>query len=248
MCSIVLRIAAEGVFIGANRDELLARPWEAPAEFWPGVIGGRDSLAGGTWLGVNRHGVMAAVLNRTGTLGPAVGKRSRGELPLLALQEPCAADAAARFAALDAGLYRSFNLVVADAGGGFLVCGLEGGQPVIAPLASGVTMITSGAPNDVAMPRIARHLPRFRDTDFSGWGELLADESGAWDEALNIPERDGFGTVCSSLISITNAGLDWKFCGGRPGTAAFEKVGFCFSAGSGCEEFVDAGLRRHDGG
>ena len=63
MCSIVLRIGADGVFIGANRDEMVERAWDAPGEFWPGVIAGRDRLAGGTWLGMNRHGVVAAVLN-----------------------------------------------------------------------------------------------------------------------------------------------------------------------------------------
>ena len=88
MCSIILRMGPDGVSIGANRDEMLARRWEPPAEYWPGVIGGRDVLGGGTWMAINRHGVMAAVLNRHGSLGPAAGKRSRGELPLLALREP----------------------------------------------------------------------------------------------------------------------------------------------------------------
>ena len=54
-------------------------------------------------MGVNRHGVVAAVLNRPGSLGPAPGKRSRGELPLLALEHDLAAAAAAAIAALDAG-------------------------------------------------------------------------------------------------------------------------------------------------
>ena len=90
MCSIILRICETGVLIGANRDEMLARAWDAPAEYWPefpGVVAGRDRTAGGTWLGINRHGMVAAVLNRQGTLGPAAGKKSRGELPLLALAE-----------------------------------------------------------------------------------------------------------------------------------------------------------------
>ena len=47
-------------------------------------------------MALNRHGVMAAVLNRHGSLGPAPGKRSRGELPLLALRETSAKAAAER--------------------------------------------------------------------------------------------------------------------------------------------------------
>jgi hypothetical protein len=212
MCSIILRIGEAGVWIGANRDEMLARAWDKPAEFWPGIIAGRDRLGGGTWLGLNRHGVVAAVLNRTGTLGPAAGKRSRGELPLLALEHAGAREAVAALGTLDCEQYRSFNLVVADADVGFLLRGLEAGGPDVATLQAGVTMITSGEPNDVAMPRIARHLPKFEAAGFEDWGPLLADESGAWETALNIPARNGFGTVCSSLIALPKGDRpEWWF-------------------------------------
>src|ERR1700741_2045410 len=103
MCSIILRTGADGVLVGANRDEMVARSWEGPAEYWPGLIGGRDILGGGTWMALNRHGVMAAVLNRHGRLRPGPGKRRRGELPLLALGETSAKAAAERLSRLDAG-------------------------------------------------------------------------------------------------------------------------------------------------
>jgi len=32
------------VYIAANRDEMIMRPWATPAEFWPGIIGGRDEV------------------------------------------------------------------------------------------------------------------------------------------------------------------------------------------------------------
>ncbi|GLR68017.1 hypothetical protein GCM10010909_26980 [Acidocella aquatica] len=226
MCSIILRIDAQGVFIGANRDEMVERAWEPPGEFWPGVIAGRDRLAGGTWLGMNRHGVVAAVLNRTGTLGPAAGKRSRGELPVMALGEASASAAAQVLAGLDAGAYRPFNLVVADAAGAFLLRGLGEGKPDVARLGEGVTMITSGEPNDVAHPRIARHLPRFSAAAFEDWAALLADAAGDWETTLNIPEKDGFGTVCSSLIALPcpPGKPEWWFAAGRPDAVGFVAV------------------------
>ena len=202
MCTIILKITPDGVWIGANRDERVDRPWEMPAEYWPGIVAGRDVSGGGTWLGVNRHGVAAAVLNRTGTLGPAPGKNSRGELPLMALGETSAAAAVERLRGLDTGMYRSFNLVAADATGAFLLRGLEAGPPEVSVLAEGVTMITSGEPNDALLPRIARHLPKFAAAGFEDWGKLLGDGAGDWERTLNIPERDGFGTVCSSLIAL----------------------------------------------
>ena len=60
----------------------------APARHWPErhhVIAGLDEEAGGTWLALGDDGVVAAILNRYGSLGPAPGKRSRGELPLEAV-------------------------------------------------------------------------------------------------------------------------------------------------------------------
>jgi hypothetical protein len=224
MCSIILRVSPTGVEIAANRDEMIDRPWDAPAEHWPGIIGGRDRLAGGTWLGLNRHGVVAALLNRHGSLGPAPGKRSRGELPLAMLAHRSAAAAAEAAAALDAGLYRSFNLVIADGTGAYLARGLEAGPVACAPLPEAVTMITAGEPNDLASPRIARHLPRFAAAPFTDWGTLLGDSEGE-DSALDIAPRHGFGTVCACLLSLPRAGrARFLFAAGRPSQTNFTEI------------------------
>ena len=120
MCTLVL-LRRPGhdwpLLLAANRDEMLSRPWRPPGRHWPDrpeVVAGQDELAGGSWLGINDHGVVAAVLNRRGSLGPAAGKRSRGELVLDALDFEDAASAAAALADLDPDAYRPFNLIVAD--------------------------------------------------------------------------------------------------------------------------------------
>ena len=120
MCTVVL-LRRPGspwpLLLAANRDELRSRPWRPPGRHWPDrpeVVAGLDEEAGGSWLGINDHGVVAAVLNRVGTLGPAAGKRSRGELVLEALDHADAAAAAAALADLDPAAYRPFNLIVAD--------------------------------------------------------------------------------------------------------------------------------------
>src|SRR5580692_6034265 len=119
MCTVVILARPNHAYplhLAANRDEMLARAWDPPAAYWPeqpDVIAGRDRSGGGTWMGINGAGVIAAVLNRPGSLGPAAGKRSRGELPLLALREGSARAAAEAIAGLDAGLWRSFNMVLA---------------------------------------------------------------------------------------------------------------------------------------
>jgi hypothetical protein len=227
MCSIILSITENGVFAAANRDEMVDRPWEAPAEYWPGICGGRDVLAGGTWLALNHHGVLAAVLNRQGTLGPAPGKRSRGELPLLALRQASAAAAAKTIGALDAALYRAFNMVLADAEGAFFIRGLEHGHPEILHLFPGVHMVTAGEPDDFTRPRIAKHLPRFAAAPTAQWSALLADKSGPREVQLNVvaAEHGGFGTVCASLVTLPRGGTaTHDFAAGPPDISPFKRI------------------------
>jgi uncharacterized protein with NRDE domain len=228
MCSIILRITAAGILIGANRDERIDRAWDPPAPYWPeypGIIAGRDRIAGGTWLALNQHGMMAAILNRHGTLGPAAGKRSRGELPLLALAETSLDAAAAKIRSLDAGAYRSFNFVIADAASAMLFRGLEAGAPEMQILDPGTWMITSGEPNERSLPRIARHLPKFETAPAAAWPALLADNSPPAESALNISPDDGFATVSSAVITLSKTALPvWLFASGPPDIAAFEPV------------------------
>jgi hypothetical protein len=229
MCTIILRITEAGILIGANRDENLSRAWLPPARHWPdlpNLIAGKDLSGGGTWMGLNGSFVMAAVLNREGTLGPAPGKRSRGELPLIALLEPTAATATAKITALDASLYRSFNLVIADATGAFFIRGLEHGQPEASPLGQNTWMITSGEPNDLRLPRIARHLPKFRTAGAENWPALLADNTPPANSALNIPPDDkNFGTVCSAVLNLPKTGApSWLFSPGPADRADYQII------------------------
>ncbi|HME25792.1 MAG TPA: NRDE family protein [Acetobacteraceae bacterium] len=237
MCTVVLLIRpghAWPLVLAANRDEMLDRPWDPPAAHWPdqpNVIAGRDRSAGGTWMGVNRDGVAAAVLNRPGSLGPAAGKRSRGELPLLALVHSAADAAAAAIATLDARGWRSFNLVLADRTGAIFVRGLGHGHPQVQPLAPGLHMVTAHDPDDPESPRVARHLARFSSAappepgDWRAWQEILADRTGEPGGQINVVPRGGFGTVCSSLLAIPQAGpLVWLFAAGPPHVAPFSPV------------------------
>jgi hypothetical protein len=237
VCTVVLLIRPDHAWpliLAANRDEMLDRAWDPPAAHWPGqpgVVAGRDRSGGGTWMGVNHHGVVAAVLNRQGSLGPAAGKRSRGELPLLALAHPTAVEAAAAIAAQDAGAWRSFNLVLADRTGAVFVRGLGHGHAEVQPFAPGLHMVTAHDPDDPDSPRVARHLARFRAAqppepgDWQAWQTSLADRSGPSGEQINVVPRAGFGTVCSSLLALPAAGPPiWQFAPGAPHAAPFQPL------------------------
>ena len=237
MCTLTILIRPGHdwpLILAANRDERLDRTWDKPAAWWPGrpgVIAGRDHSGGGTWMGVNAKGVVAAVLNRQGSLGPAPGKRSRGELPLLALEYATAADAALAITALDAGRWRGFNLVLADARGAIFVRGAGHGKPHAEPLSPGTHMVTAHDPDDPESPRVARHLERFAAAtppspgDWRAWMGIVSDRSGDAGEQINVEPRAGFGTVCSSLLALPANGLPlWLFAAGPPHEAVFQPV------------------------
>jgi len=238
VCTVVLLLRpghSWPVLIAANRDERLDRPWDAPGAYWPrqpGVVAGRDRLGGGAWMAM-RDGLVAAVLNRPGSLGPAPGKLSRGGLPLMAVGHGSAAAAADAMLVLDGAAYRSFNMVLADRHSAHFVRSLGHSRPEGWALPPGLHMVTAHDPNDLDSPRTRMHLPRFAAAaapdpargDWAAWHALLADRSGAHEAALNVPPRDGFGTVCSSLVGLPAEGAPvWLFAAGPPDQAAFEPL------------------------
>lgn len=180
-------------------------------------------------MAVGPSGVVAAVLNRPGSLGPAAGLRSRGELPLLAANAADAGAGAAVIAALPAAGWRPFNMVIADRTAAFFLRGTGAERADLVRLDTGVTMVTAHDPNDLASPRTVRHLPRFQATaapeadDWAAWAALLADDSMAVSVAdtLRVPPTDGFGTVSSSLLSLDATGRwRWRFAAVQPGSPA----------------------------
>ncbi len=241
MCTVVVSIhssPAWPLLLAANRDEKLDRASRPPGRHWrdqPEVLGGLDVLAGGTWLAINGSGVVSAVLNRLGSLGPAPGKRSRGELPLMALRHSTAADGALAIAGLDAGQWRSFNLIVGDAQDTYYLRGTGQGKVFVQRMSAGVHIITARDPDDAGSPRVARNLPRFKAApppnppDWSNWAELLRDATPPIDAAINITPFAGFGTVSSALVAV-----------GRNGAPVF----LATDAAPHLSPFVDVGLPK----
>lgn len=95
MCLVAVAWRAHARFplvLAGNRDEFHARP-TAPAAWWEDaahVLGGRDLVAGGSWLAVSRAGRLAVVVNdprrppgpdRTASRGHLVRDFVAGEKP-----------------------------------------------------------------------------------------------------------------------------------------------------------------------
>ena len=151
MCTAILGLEPDGtVLLAGVRDELISRAWQPPARHWPnrpGLIGGRDLQAGGTWLAVAPDARrVACVLNGRGRMAPAPTRRTRGELPLSA-----AADG--KLARTDLADLDPFRLLVAEPGRA-LLSSWNGGQLAEQDLGLGLHMVVnSGLASDPAVTR-----------------------------------------------------------------------------------------------
>lgn len=248
MCSVIILRRPDHpwpLLLAANRDELWSRVSRPPGRHWhdrPELVAGLDEEAGGSWLGLNDWGVLATVLNREGTLGPAALKRSRGELVLDALDHADAKEAAEALRHVDGSAFRPFNLILADNRDAFwLRHEAEGDRVVVVPLPVGLSMIASRDLNDPSTPRIARYRHLFECSaipdpdkgpagDWSDWELLLGARAGKGQEpreAMCVVTDGDYGTVSSSLVALpADAGRRpiWLHAEGRPGETPFYPV------------------------
>lgn len=248
MCTLVILWRPDHdwpLLLAGNRDEMAARPSVQPARHWParpGVIGGLDRLGGGTWLGLNDRAMVASVMNREGTLGPAPDKRSRGELVLEILDHHDADSAARWLSTLAVERFRAFNLFVADAQSAYWASGdaESSALPVVRAMPPGLHMLSARELDDLSVPRIRSMLPKFLVAgtpdppagDWDEWVELLrqrgySERHGPY-AAMNVDLPNGFCTRSSHLLALpqTDSGRDAVFlhADGAPDRALYLPV------------------------
>lgn len=166
MCLLIMLAQTHPDFpliVAANRDEQFDRPavpMTVLHEAGPRVLGGRDELAGGTWLAVNEAGVVAALTNRPTTGGRDATKRSRGELPMMLASHTSAAAAVEAFGSkVSAQDYNPAWLLVGDRETLFAIDTSGRDSPVIRPLPPGVHILEN-RPLGTTSPKVehVRHL------------------------------------------------------------------------------------------
>lgn len=226
MCTLALYFrvfAPYPLVVAANRDESLTRPSITPTQLWPSpwIYGGQDLRAGGTWLGINEHGVLAGILNRHTPHPPDPYRRSRGLLCLDALKHSSAHAALAFVKTQRAEQYNPFNLLVADPSAAYVVHSLQGTLR-IHQLTPGVHLLTNLDLNDPECPRIARSFQRFLQIPhccaptaisiadlFAQLRPILADHDTPLDPRSQDPRNSlcvhlpGYGTCSSTLLAYT---------------------------------------------
>jgi hypothetical protein len=170
------------------------------------AVAGVDPVAGGTWLGVNASGVLAAVTNRPRSTVPE-RPRSRGLLVrdlLGCASARQAADLAAR--ELDGGRYAGCNVLCVDADAAYVLH--FGDWLRVRPLHPGLHVVTSRGDVDDAGDRRLGHALwwlgqrdyRTADDCLTALKEVCA-QTGNGDPPICL-RGETAGTVSSSLVAL----------------------------------------------
>ena len=234
MCLLAIQyqlVPEAPVLVAANREEFYDRKSQAPTiqSGKPRVLGGVDLVAGGTWFGVNQHGLVVAVCNRRKINSPAA-PLSRGVLARELLKCSSAYDAAhTALNELSAGQYDGVNFVCADSRSGHVVHG--GDNLEIVELNEGLSIISNRNVNDEQDDRVqlARRLLTLQQLDSPV--KFLAIASKVFARSPSPPGRPSVilrgsekGTVNSTLISLGAKPRDaiYQYAPGPPDQYKYE--------------------------
>jgi uncharacterized protein with NRDE domain len=241
MCTLALyfRVFEDyPVVVAANRDEHYDRPSLPPVLLSenPRIFGGKDLRVGGTWLGVNEHNVLAAILNRRidACEIPVAEPRSRGLLCLDMLMFRNAMEARTSLPREEQYEYQPFNLLIADSTTAWAAFNV-GKEIRVVQLSPGLHVFSSTSRHDERSEKKERAYLLFSglvagltnsEPDLSEWVRLfkgvLADHTGSNGTG---DRRDAIcvhgnvsGTVSSSIIIYSKRESMFRifFSGGPP--------------------------------
>jgi len=206
------------LIIAGNRDEVLDREWEKPFGHWhkyPSVIAGKDLLGGGTWLGINKYGMVATVLNRTNSIGPSKNKKSRGFLPLKILKHDNIRSAIDEVSSINCKEWKSFNLFFGDNKNAYWAKNTGKNKIIISKINKGKHFLDNYDLDSFKSPKLKHNHKYFYESkdpdpnndDWTSWKEILTNKNypeGIPLAAINISKKSnkGYGTSSSSIIAI----------------------------------------------
>ena len=224
------------LLVAANRDERLDRPSAAPRALECGprrAFAPLDLLAGGTWLGVNDRGLLAAITNRfhLGGSPSSDGKLSRGLLVQQALGLESAAAAARQIANIKAETYNGFHLLMADTHGAWVVWS-DGEKVSSDRLQPGLHVITErslgAAPSqrENELQRVAKQLAAAASPPVQDLEDCLKMHRHPPTESccVHLPELN-YGTRSSTTIRFDDSGpRSFRYAAGPPCSSPFQDL------------------------
>lgn len=234
MCLLAIQyklVPESPILVAANRDEAYDRPSSLPSiqSGKPRILCATDQQAGGTWLGVNQHGLFVAAANRPKLSSP-LSPKSRGILCRDLLRAGSARQAVdMALDELSSGQYEGVNFLCADFDSGWVVHGGEEVETV--ELEPGLTVLSNSDANDPHNERVklAKRLLTLQMLDSPV--KFLAVASKAFARPSTAPNRPGMvmkgsnrGTVSSTLVALGKKPRDaiYQYAEGSPDVTKYE--------------------------
>ena len=226
MCTLAIyhrKFSGIPVVVAANRDEFLSRPTRDPHHLSesPWIFGGKDEVAGGSWLTLSESGLVVGVLNRRVNLPADEARQSRGHLCLELARLGNAAAAADFLRSVPPAQHNPFNILVADESELFVAQNRASRTEVVA-LEPGLHVLTNLDVNDHECSRISHSWKFFAQAGdgFLEHGdparlrddlrEVLSDHLTAVDDRQPTDQlcihTEGYGTRSSSMIFVADGG------------------------------------------
>lgn len=221
------------ILIAMNREENPARQALPPRiqSGRPRIVCGIDKKSGGTWAGVNQHGMFVAVVNASKRSIP-FDPRSRGLLCKELLYCRTAEEALEKgVKELETGCYAGGNFLCVDRTAGGVIYG--GNEVEVVTLKPGLHLLTENRMDDRTDVRqeFVRRLLTLQRIDSSVAFFALAsktfarkpDIEGKRGIVLNSPD---FATVSSILLSLAtrNQRSIMQYSNGSPSEKAYEDI------------------------
>jgi uncharacterized protein with NRDE domain len=232
--------------VAANRDEFHARP-AAAADWWPDhpqILAGRDSQAGGTWLGLTRAGRFAALTNYRDPEQRRIDAPSRGALVTSLLDSGASVAESLDHLQRVGANYNGFNVIFSDGERLGIYESVQGSGRELGPGIYGL----SNHLLDTPWPKV-RHAKSRLEAALRGMPDtapllaLLRDDRPApddelprtglsieWERLLSsaFVRAGDYGTRCSTIIRIDAEGRtffdewSWDPLGADSGTVSRE--------------------------
>lgn len=228
MCLLAIQyqlVAEAPILVASNREEFYERPSAPPSiqSGKPRILCGIDERAGGTWLGVNQHGMFVAACNRPKS-DNSYPSRSRGTLCRELLRANSAREARdLAMEELATGRYSGVNYVCADLDSGWVIHGADDLEAV--ELREGLSILSACDVNDSRDDRVelARRLLTLQTLDshvkfLAVASKVFSRPPSSVGRATIIKREQDRGTVSSTLISLGKKPRDaiYQYAPGAP--------------------------------
>jgi uncharacterized protein with NRDE domain len=240
VCTILLawqNVNNADFVLAANRDELIDRPAEAPVLLSrdPPIVGGRDLLAGGTWLAVAEGARVCAVTNRRigikGELARDPARLSRGDIPVEVLRRT-EREVPAFLAGLGPGRYNPVNVLYVSPSLAVAASVDDTRPPRVTRLHVGLHVLTTGDIDDAdsdknrwlyTFAQRTQHLAKHAFDLELAFRDLMSRHDAPSDDPLDkvCIHGDVYGTVSAATVVGAGGAVTYRHAQGRPCNTPF---------------------------